>query len=54
MRESPESKFLSPQHAKFTTSKEISMNIEDLQTVLVIGAGTLGGQIALQSARYGF
>lgn len=30
------------------------LTIEDLRTVLVIGAGTLGGQIALQSALYGF
>ena len=30
------------------------LKIEDLHTVLVIGAGTLGGQIALQSAMHGF
>jgi 3-hydroxybutyryl-CoA dehydrogenase len=29
------------------------MNIEELHTVLVIGAGTMGRQIALQSAMYG-
>lgn len=30
------------------------MKIEDVRTLLVIGSGTLGGQIALQSAMYGF
>jgi 3-hydroxybutyryl-CoA dehydrogenase len=30
------------------------LKIEDLHTVLVIGAGTLGGQIALQCATHGF
>lgn len=30
------------------------LRIEDLHTVLVIGAGTLGGQIALQCALHGF
>jgi 3-hydroxybutyryl-CoA dehydrogenase len=30
------------------------MKIEELHTVLVIGAGTMGSQIALQSAMYGF
>jgi len=34
---------------------EVAMlKIEDLHTVLVIGAGTLGGQIALQCAMHGF
>jgi 3-hydroxybutyryl-CoA dehydrogenase len=30
------------------------LKIEDLRTVLVIGAGTLGGQIALQCATHGY
>jgi 3-hydroxybutyryl-CoA dehydrogenase len=30
------------------------LKIEDLRTVLVIGAGTLGGQIALQCAMHGY
>ena len=30
------------------------LKIEDIKTLLVIGAGTLGGQIALQCARHGY
>jgi len=30
------------------------LKIEEIKTVLVIGAGTLGGQIALQCARHGY
>ena len=30
------------------------MSVEDIRKVLVVGAGTMGGQIALQCALYGY
>lgn len=30
------------------------MNVDDIRTVLVVGAGTMGQQIALQCAMHGY